>query len=114
MVGHQLTNGFTAPSPRPRSKQLQGSTYKEVSAPSLQRSIRVPAERAGMGFAKERNRELLSNGDRVLRKDRIELLEEIGFNWEVNRRIGQSKIKRDSGGLKQSYFIHTKMGKLSK
>ena len=67
-----------------------------------------------MGFAKERNRELLSNGDRVLRKDRIELLEEIGFNWEVNRRIGQSKIKRDSGGLKQSYFIHTKMGKLSK
>ena len=46
---------------------------------------------------RKRYRELLPNGDRVLRKDRIELLEEIGFNWELNRRIGQSKIERDSG-----------------
>ena len=35
---------------------------------------------------RKRYHELLPNGDRVLRKDRIELLEEIGFNWELNRR----------------------------
>jgi hypothetical protein len=29
------------------------------------------------------------NGERVTRKDRIELLEEIGFNWELNKRIGR-------------------------
>ena len=35
---------------------------------------------------RKRYHEVRPNGDRVLRKDRIELLEEIGFNWERNRR----------------------------
>jgi hypothetical protein len=38
---------------------------------------------------RKRYHEVRQNGDRVTRKDRIELLEEIGFNWELNRRIGK-------------------------
>jgi hypothetical protein len=39
---------------------------------------------------RKRYHELLPNGDRVLRKDRIELLEEIGFKWELNRRTART------------------------
>jgi hypothetical protein len=35
---------------------------------------------------RKRHHELSPNGNRMLRKDRIELLEEIGFKWELNRR----------------------------
>jgi hypothetical protein len=41
---------------------------------------------------RKRYHEARQNGDKVSRKDRIDLLEEIGFNWELNRRIGKPRL----------------------